>query len=187
MMRLAVAAPFLAVVAPGCVTSSPPPVLHYYRPALPNPSDAASADAAVAAATPLALRRVSAAPHLREFMAHRVSAVEYAFDEVNRWLAPPAVLVADALERGLFGEAGFRRDDSADAVLEVRVVAFERSGDHAEVELEATLAARGAPPRMRTVRVTRPVAGDGADALADAIGASLQAAVRELAAFVRGG
>jgi uncharacterized lipoprotein YmbA len=181
-VRLLAAA--LCTAATACLSPlSPnaPPLVRYFRPALPAPDGAAHGERG-----PLALQRVRAAPHLREPMVWRVSEVEYAFDEQNQWVEPPEVLVSEGLETVLYGEAGFRPDDGSGPTLEVHVEAFERSVDGAVVELALVLASGSEPPVRHRVQATHPIADDGPVALATAMGAALHDAAMQIAAFVAG-
>ena len=122
-------------VLPACITSEPPVPVRYFDPRSP------AAARATPPATPirLRLRAATASRHLDDRMTWRVSPVEVAPDEVHRWIAPPDVLVGDALRDGLLGR-GLVVTNDATAVLGSHVAAFEvvrsDAGSEAVVTLE---------------------------------------------------
>ena len=66
-------------------------------------------------AASLTVRRVTAAGYLSERMMWRLSNVEVAYDDLNRWAAPPATLIEEAL----------RGTAPGGAAVDVHVTAFE--------------------------------------------------------------
>ncbi|MBK8979119.1 MAG: membrane integrity-associated transporter subunit PqiC [Planctomycetes bacterium] len=178
-LPLALAATLLA----GCLSSNPPVEPRFFEPPAP--------------AGPLPelagfeLGRVTCAPHLDARMTWRLSPVEVAFDERNRWIAPPDVLVGAAL-------AARRPAAGAPAArLDVHVTAFEavRGQDlRARVALRATVTPliEAGPDRVAArceATAERELASDAPAELATGLGAALDAALRELtvrAATARG-
>lgn len=127
------------VLAAACLAPREPLALRWFRVALP-----AAAPALPAADAPtLRLLPVTAAPHLDERLAWRVSDVEYGHHELLRWLEEPSATVERGLVDALFTAGVSRRGEArAAASLAVELRRFEelRGAEHvAEVELAATL------------------------------------------------
>ena len=181
--------PLLFCLALGsCLSQTPPPVIHYFHPALPDttPGDTSQEP------QPLNLGRISAAAYLHEEMVWRISEVELGFDDLNRWVQDPALLLREALEQVLYQEAGFRYSTAVDALsAELHLRRFEeRPGPEGEVcvQLFLTVQRRAQTTRNRDeVHVHVPMQGDGPDATAMAMGRALHQAAQEVAGYLRGG
>jgi len=185
--------PALAIAASlatqtGCLSKSVPEPTRYYRPALEEAATAGPARAKGARApTPLRLRRVSAATHLRDRIAVRVSDVEVGFNDLERWTETPAVFVERALSAELFERRPLARTESgASARLDVEVRAFEESraegAPAALVSIWISLAdPRDAALLERTFTARRAMDGRGADALARAATLALTEVVKAAA------
>lgn len=167
-----------------CIARTPPAEIRWFRPELPAVPSAPRPDAPLA----LALERVTAAPHLGERMVWRISEIEYAFDDLHRWIEPPDTLVRNALERVLYGECGFSRAGPRGAGLEVHLGAFEASAHEAVVEMTVTLIqGTDEPRRTRILRATTPLESPTASSFAAAVGTALRQTVVDAARFARDG
>jgi uncharacterized lipoprotein YmbA len=145
----------------------------------PAPAAAASASGVIR------LRSVDAAAAIERRVLWRLSDVELGEEQ---WTEAPSAYVAQALGRELFEVRGLSRGAGPDApVLDVVVRRFEEdrreAGHRARVAL--TLVLLGADGRgllERTVEVERVITreqGDEVEAMAAAMGAALDAAVRQ--------
>jgi uncharacterized lipoprotein YmbA len=174
----------LAAVA-GCLSPAAPPPVSYFKPPL---SRAAAPDQATQGPE-LHFGRVTAAPYLDQRMAYRVSATEYAFDELNRWVAAPAELVADALTEALFVGGVAREGTSPTPSLSVHLTAFEldlAAPETARVEAVATLRPKAGAAVVRSFAHARKVTAGSAEARAEAIGAATAELAQAVAEFVAG-
>ncbi len=157
----------------------------YFAPIL-SAVDPTLAPGVVSSRRPLRLRRVRGASHLKERIVWRRSEVEAGFYELKRWTQAPARFAEHAISAELFERRGFRRSDAGGVPsLEVELRAFEEMVDAeraALVELSVLLTdVRRLALFERTISVRRPL--DSADpvALARAMGAALEEAVRQAA------
>lgn len=173
-----------AVLAAGCFSSpGPPPPVRYFEPA--------RAEAAPAGRTAEPLRlSVGARAEVRELMVWRLSEVEVAFDEENRWAASPAGFAEEALVDALFVRGAFHPQDGGRAHgLDVEVQTFEGAlSDRpaARVVLVARFAPRSGEPAVGRFEATVPVAARKAPELAQGMGAALARATGELVGWVDG-
>lgn len=175
----------LGALLPGCISGgAPPPAVRWFDP-MP-PAAAASATAPDAALPPLRLQPVLAAPHLDRRFLLRIGPREVMFDEVHRWTADPADVVAAALARELFAGRGRPQGGAArDAVLAVTVTAFEidlQGAPRAVVELHARW-----PGGNRAFRAEAAAPDRAPERLAAAMAEALGRAIAELAAAVAAG
>ena len=157
----------LCLVLGSCLSQNPPPVIHYFHPALP---EAAQADTSQLP-QPLNLGRISASAYLHEEMVWRISEVELGFDDLNRWVEDPALLLREALEQVLFQEVGFRYSTAVDALsAEFHLSRFEERPSPERgvcVQLFVTVQRGAMTSRTRDeVHVHVPMEGDGPDAAA---------------------
>jgi len=177
-----------AALIAGCLSKAAVEPIHYYSPGPPAGASPASASRSKAPA-PLWLRRVEAANHLNERMARRTSDVEIGFYDLERWSDPPANLVERALARELFETLGVERADAGRVPrLDVRVLAFEERmvpAHTATVTLAASLMdSRDVSILERTFSADSPVDGSDGAAVARAMGAALEQAVKATSAAV---
>lgn len=176
----------LCLLLGACLAQNPPPEIRYFHPALPEVDEGDGGSEVI----PLYLGRITAAAHLHEEMVWRISDVELGFDDLNRWVEDPALLVREALELVLYQEAGFRYSSSGGELeAEFHLRRFEeRPGPEPEVCVQLFMTARGggAPTRRREFHVHEPADDDGPEAAARAMGAALYRAAREVAADLRG-
>jgi uncharacterized lipoprotein YmbA len=173
----------------GCLPDARIAQPRYFAP-LP-PADAADPPAVAEAATNarplLRLRRVQAAPYLRERMVWRRSETELGFHELARWTQPPAQWVEQWLARELFAKRGLRRALAGPyPVLQVQTLAFDEVLEPdrcARVQLGAFLSdPSGVALLERTYTAEQPIEQDEPDAVARAMGAALAEAVARLGA-----
>jgi ABC-type uncharacterized transport system auxiliary subunit len=198
-LGLALAA--LAAAAPlggaGCLSKSPPEPTRYFRVLDPDDDDIAargevpSSTARIhrGAPVPLRLRRVTAAAHLKERVAVRVGDLEMGFDDLLRWVEPPAVFVERRIARKLFEDLGLQRvEGGGSAKLDVEVRSFEEvrvPRRAAVVELWVSLVdARDRSLVERRVVGRREFDGDDPRLLAMAMGAALEDAAGKAAALI---
>lgn len=133
------------------------------------------------------LGQVLAAPHLGTRMAWRISKVEVAYDQLNHWASPPAVMTQVAVERELFIERGFRQSGGADAaILSIDVTAFEGIQETRQAFVELLVAVRDRSGGIHTQRfgATYPATSDDPAALAEAAGEALDRAIGRLASWL---
>lgn len=123
---LVLASSLLGVALHGCaLTSKAEPLSpRYFSP------DLGVAEAGQRGTSPsgvaLRLGRISAAAHLEERMAYRVSPTELGFDEERRWTEPPEAYLRRALSQELFERRGHRHVLSGAALtLDLELVGFE--------------------------------------------------------------
>lgn len=180
--------PLAALVLAGCPSAPERP--RYVEPASALLGSAPAPAASAAPATPVAirLRTVDAAAALERRVLWRLSDVELAYSGEEQWTESPAAYVAQALGRELFEARAITRGAGPDAaVLDVMVRRFEedrREGTRrARVALTLVLcAADGRGLLERTIDVERPIGqGDEVEAMAAAVGAALDDAVRKAA------
>ena len=179
-----------AALAAGCLLPKPPAELRYFPPRMPDPVAAqapAPADGPPAVSDPgkpLRLRRVEAAAYLRARMVWR-RGVEVGFYDMWRWTELPSRFAQAALDDELFGRRGFQPASAATAPsLEASLEAFEERlapSHEAVVELDVRmLDGRRATIFDRSFQVSRPIAGDDPEAIADALGDALMAVAHEV-------
>jgi len=153
----------------------------------PHPPDILC-DPPQATTRPVRLGHVTAAPFLRDRIVWRISETEVAFDDANRWAAPPDRLAADALGRALVARNGFLRSDSVRAAtLDVHVAAFEveRAKADVVVRLEATLRDPSGAPQRGTFEARQVATIDTPRSVAEAAGIALADAIRRLGDWLR--
>ena len=166
------------VVLAGCFRPAPP---RYFAPDVPAAQDARG---------PVRVRLgiVRSPIHLRESITWRRSEVEYGFYEQRRWTELPSTYVERALYRELF-PAGGPVPVAADVpVLTAEVRAFEEvlgPVHEARVALAVTVADSRCIWLRRTFEATRPLSSDDPDALARALGESLDEVARTTGDAVR--
>ena len=188
LAALAAATLLTATLLTGCLSKTAVEPIRYFRPEPPTGGEAARAPAA-RAASPVWLRRVTAASHLHELMARRTSDVEIGFNDLERWTSPPASFVERALAVELFEALGVERSESARSPrLDVEVLAFEErmAPRHvATVALAVSLLdGRELSILERTFGADSPVDSNDPAAVARAMGIALDQAVRAAAAAI---
>jgi ABC-type uncharacterized transport system auxiliary subunit len=169
------------VLLAGCLLPTPPAAPRYYAPDVPAPRDAYG---------PVRVRLgvVRSPIYLRESITWRRSEVEYGFYEQRRWTELPSTYVERALHRELF-PAGGPVPVAADVpVLTADVRAFDEvlaPVHEGRVAIAVTVADSRCIWLRRTFEATRPLSSDDPDALARAIGESLDAVARSTGDAVR--
>ena len=177
----------LCLLLVACLSQNPPPAIHYFQPVLPD-----LAEPQARPPIPLSLGRIGSSAYLHEEMVWRVSDVEVGFDDLNRWVEDPALLLREAFEVVLYQEAGFVYSTDPDAIsADFHLRRFEeRPGIEPVVCVQFMVTARraaGATPDHREIHVHESMARGGAEAAATAMGMALYRAARELADHLRGG
>jgi len=180
--RLGIGALFAALWAAGCGFSNPPAEPRYFSPGPPQLSE--SDPTHVGERAPLRLRRVRAAAYLRDRMVWR-RGVEIGFYDLLRWTESPARFAQTRIEDELFQRRGFVRTSQAGVPsLVVSVDAFDEllaPAHEASVVLSAELVdGQSATLLDHSYEVRKPIAGDDPRQVADALGAALDDAVRQL-------
>ncbi len=171
--RLAVLAAFFVIVPAGlipvgCLSPRPPIEVRYFDPANPVSTDRPAPSASdVSDALALQKGRATASASLGERIVWRLSNVELAFDERNRWADPPATLLDRALNERLFGAGAFAATGDPDsAELFVHLEAFEGRLDatpaEARIVIEARVRHRGGLETVRRFLVSEPLRSDAA-------------------------
>jgi ABC-type uncharacterized transport system auxiliary subunit len=180
--RVVALAPFaLFAAATGCLFGSEPPLeVRTFRPPLSSPETSGVGSEAL----PLELLPVRSEPSLDERMLWQLSPTEWAYDEQNRWLLSPSLLVEDALEHALFASGRFAlaRGD-APTRLEILVETFHRTSDAAHVALSVRVTT-AAGTVVRHVEATAATATLEPEAYAEAAGTALSSAVAEVVALL---
>lgn len=174
----------LLLGAAGCLGSRPALEPRFYL--LPAP--ATLAPKVAEGAPKLRLGRVSAAPHLRERIAWRLSDVELAFDEEHRWAVPPEEMTRDAIERACFASGRYRSTgDRGAGQLEVHLEEFEGNvrEEVGTVVLRLALNSGEGVIYSQRIRQQVPLQATTADELARTLGAALDAAAEQVVAWVR--
>lgn len=183
-LTLALLAGALLLGASGCLSSRPALEPRFYL--VPAPAELAPK---VAEGAPkLRLGRVSAAPHLRERIAWRLSDVELAFDEEHRWAVPPEEMTRDAIERACFASGRYRStSERGTGQLEVHLEEFEGNvrDEVGTVVLRLALSTREGMIFSQRVRREVALPETTADALARTLGAALDAAAQEVVTWVQ--
>jgi ABC-type uncharacterized transport system auxiliary subunit len=188
LSRSSLAASLLvAVLVAGCLSPAPPVEPRYFSPAGPPP---AAATASTADGPPLRLRRVRAAPYLRQRMVWR-RGVEIGFYDLLRWTESPAHFAQSWLENALFERRGFARTNSATATtLKASLDAFDEllaPTHEAAVALDILLTdPKGGTLIDRSIEVRKPIASDDPTAVAEALGEALAEAADQVGAAVAG-
>lgn len=163
--------PLLSICA-GCLSSKPPVEPRWFTPPVP----------ARATAESVALGAVTAAPHLGEPMTWRLSPVEVAYDETNRWVATPAELLAAAAAQCL------RVDGSAPRRLQLHLLTCEAiRGDRTTVHVSfrARLERGGDQPLLQTeFDDTQSCPDDSPESIAAATGTALGRTLTALATWL---
>jgi len=166
----------------GCIFAEPPAEPRYFTPR--------AIDVGAAEVTPrsdsveLRIRRVRAAPYLRDRMVWR-RGVEIGFYDMWRWTETPARFAQSWLETEMFERRGFRRTSVPTSVtLDARLDAFDEllaPAHEASVSLGIVVTdpIRGTLVD-RTFEVRRPIAGDDPGAVADALGEALALAAQQV-------
>lgn len=171
-----------ALAVAGCIIASPPAEPRYFT---PRAIDVAAADVAPRADSPeLRIRRVRAAPYLRDRMVWR-RGVEIGFYDMWRWTETPSRFAQTWLETEMFERRGYRRTTAPGSVtLDARLDAFDEllgPSHEASVSLGVVLSdpMRGTLVD-RTFEVRRPISGDDPGAVADALGEALAVAAEQV-------
>lgn len=174
MHHLAPALAVACLVAGSCFSPAEPVRTRWFSLPLARAEDAVVSPTGKSA---LRIERVTAAAHLGAPMVWRLSDVEVAIDEVNRWVDEPAALVERALDAALFGNGGFTPGDRDAAALRVHVDAFEavlEQNAHVRVAVRLTLDAGGGPPvRSTVIELERPLPGAAPEDVARGLGGVL--------------
>ena len=184
---------FLAAAVFSCLASSGGCALTSKGDALspryfsPEPSGA-TRSAKVAAPHELRLGEVSAAAHLDDRIAYRVSAAEMGFYDGQRWTENPDAYLRRALERDLFEDRGLSRIVAGQSpILDVELTVFEElrgKPSRARVSLTFLLRDDRRSYLQRTIAlekvVERKPGADAAQCLAETLTAALDDAVRQL-------
>ena len=192
--RLAVLAAFFVIVPAGlipvgCLSPRPPIEVRYFDPANPVSTDRPAPSASdVSDALALQKGRATASASLGERIVWRLSNVELAFDERNRWADPPATLLDRALNERLFGAGAFAATGDPDsAELFVHLEAFEGRLDatpaEARIMIEARVRHRGGLETVRRFLVSEPLRSDDAASLASAMGPAITRTADLIAEF----
>jgi ABC-type uncharacterized transport system auxiliary subunit len=172
----------LTLCAAGCILAQPPAEPRYFTPpavAVAHPDPAARLDAPL-----LRVRRVRAAPYLRDRMVWR-RGVEIGFYDLWRWTETPSRFAQNWLETELFEKRGFRRTTAPTApTVDATLEAFDELLEPAH-EAVVALGVVLIDPRLgtlvdRTFEVHRPIAADDPGAVADALGQALTAAAEQV-------
>lgn len=154
----------------GCLSSNPPLPLRYFEPAVEAIEPVERPE--------LVVDRIVAAPYLDQRMVWRLSDVELAYDERNRWVASPSDLVGAAAQRAIHGsETGASR-------LRIEVTAFEGIEETGEAYVEllcTSSSARDRTAQHRRFSARAPLDGDRPDDLARAMGKALSSTMRDAA------
>jgi ABC-type uncharacterized transport system auxiliary subunit len=172
-----------AALAAGCLLPQPAVEPRYFA---PTPPSAAADDPARSAGAPeLRLRRVRAAAYLRNRIVWR-NGVELGFYDLLRWTEPPARYAQAWLEEELFERRDLRRATSPQAPqLQVRLTAFDEvlaPAHEASVGLDVTLLGADRESIFeRSFAASTPITSDDPKVVADALGAALTEATREVA------
>lgn len=184
-----------AALASGCLLPKPPAEVRYFTPRMPDAVAApgavpADGPAAASPGQPVRLRRVSAAAYLRARLVWR-RGVEVGFYDLWRWTELPSRFAQEALDDELFERRGFQPTSLATAPsIDASLQAFEERlapSHEAVVELDVhVLDGRRATILDRSFQVSRPIAGDDPEAIADALGDALVAAAHEVGEAVSG-
>jgi ABC-type uncharacterized transport system auxiliary subunit len=178
----ATAAPVVVTLAlAACLLPRPAAEPRYFTPVARDaqPEAPANADGPM-----LRVRRVRAAPYLRDRMVWR-RGVEVGFYDLWRWTETPARFARSSLEDELFERRGFRRSSSALVpTLDAHLEAFDELLGPTHEALVTLAVVLSDPSRGtlvdRTIEVRRPIASDDPKAVADALGEALTAAAREV-------
>ena len=172
----------------GCIVAQPPAEPRYFTPAAVFAGDTDPRHPADA--PELRLRRVRAAPYLRDRMVWR-RGVEIGFYDLWRWTETPARFAQSWLQNELFERRGFRRSSSPTvATLDANLAAFDELLEPAH-EAAVALGVVLIDPKLgtlldRTFEVRRPLSGDEPKAIADALGEALAAAAQQVGDAVAG-
>jgi len=171
-----------ALWAAGCIVAQPPAEPRYFT---PGPGLAADPDPPHSADAPLLrVRRVRAAPYLRDRMVWR-RGVEIGFYDLWRWTETPARFAQSWLDDELYERRGFRRSTSPLAsTLDANLEEFDELLTPAHEAAVALGVVLTDPKRGtlldRTIEVRRPIASDDPKAVADALGNALDAAAQQI-------
>lgn len=176
-----------ALLLAGCLFR-PDAELRWFQPDSQAVAGAATEEEAhPAGAAALRLRRVQAAPFLRDRIVWR-SDVEYGVYEHRRWTQMPASYVEQALRHELFNHRGLRRGEITAPALDVDVRAFDEvlaPAHEARVELAVRLVTAEQEPLLeRVFTARRPIGDEEAGSVARAMGAALDAVVADLGGAV---
>ena len=178
--RLAVLA---AALAAGCLLPQPAAEPRYFAPSAPP---VLHTDPVRSSPAPeLRLRRVRAASYLRNRIVWR-NGVEIGFYDLLRWTEPPARYAQTWLEDELFERRDLRRatDPKAPQLL-VRLTAFDEvlaPAHEAAVGFDVTLLGADRESLFeRSFAARTPIESDEPKAVADALGAALTDATRQVA------
>jgi len=180
------AAALAAALAAGCFGPRQPAEPRYFTPlgsaaAAPDPKPRADAPS-------LRLRRVRAAPYLRERMVWR-RGPEVGYYDMLRWTETPARFAQRSLDDQLYEKLGFRRSSSPTGpTLDATLESFDELLDPAHESWVALAVVLSDPARGtlldKSFEVRRPIKSDDPGAVADAIGEALDAASAEVGAAV---
>lgn len=141
----------------------------------------------------LRLDRVRSSAHLGEAIAYRTGVHELGYYDQERWTERPEAYLERGLERALFQEQGVTRVvGGISETLSVELVSFEEVRGPkpvARIEVGLTLHDEHASQLEQTIRVERPIEGDGSDAAARAVAAlsdAMSEAIDRIAQTVTG-
>ncbi|MEM7165657.1 MAG: ABC-type transport auxiliary lipoprotein family protein [Planctomycetota bacterium] len=178
---------FLLCGLTGCLSQTTPVEIHYYSPNFPIETRELLRDRFPKdQAADLRLRPVTAAATISESLTWRVSAVEVAFDETNRWAVAPAKLLTAALNRHLYLDGPFYvwANDRSQPNLYVDLLAFEgnSSNNTALVRLSVKLRhAKRQVPAAREFECVKTLANREPRTLARALSLGLDELAHEVA------
>ena len=165
----------------GCIESRPPLEPRFYL--VPTSFDVPQRGEDGAPA--VRISSVTSAAHIGERICWRLSDVEVAFDDENRWAADPRELVRDALEQACFAEGSLQKStERRGAELSVHLEGFEGALEvkEARVVLRAQLSTqRDAAQFQHRVSLQRPLSATETEDLVRVLGELLEAAVTEVA------
>ena len=168
----------------GCLSSRPALTPRYFV----APTATTAATSIEATAPEFRLGRVTAAPHLRERLAWRLSDVELAFDEESRWAVPPEEMLREAIERAS-SRSGRLRESKERGIpqLDVSLENFEGRTENRDALISIRLTWRDGAARSIASRVVRresPLEEISAESLARALGHALEATAGEVIEWV---
>jgi ABC-type uncharacterized transport system auxiliary subunit len=127
----------------------------------------------------LRLERVRSSAHLGEAIAYRTGVHEVGYYDQERWTERPEAFLERGLERAFFQDQGVTRVvGGISETLSVELISFEEVRGPkpvARVEVGLTLHDERSSHLEQTIRVERPIAGNGTDKPASTVAALSEA------------
>jgi len=165
----------------GCIESRPPLEPRFYL----VPTSFEVPQRGEEGAPAVRISSVTSAAHIGERICWRLSDVEVAFDDENRWAVDPRELVRDALEQACFAEGALRQStERRGAELSVHLEGFEGEleAKEARIVLRAQLSTqRDTAQFQHRVSFQRSLSGTQTEDLVRVLGELLETAVTEVA------